>query len=80
MLIHTGQKPKKCNYCDAAYRQAADLNRHLQLHLGVNIYKCDKCSQCFRLKTELRKHSYEHYQQEKLASNNTDIVATTSIN
>lgn len=66
----------KCTYCDQAYRQKGDLNRHLaKMHLGDNIYQCDKCEKGFRLQIELRKHSYEHYKNEKM-SHNVDQPAT----
>lgn len=54
----------KCQYCERAFAQGGDLNKHLRLHVGENTYKCELCDKRFRLQMDLRKHSYEHFQNE----------------
>lgn len=54
----------KCAYCDRAFAQKGDLNKHLRSHIGEKTYQCNICPKSFRLQIELRKHSTEHYQSE----------------
>lgn len=60
----------KCQYCERAFTQSGDLNKHLRLHVGENTYKCNLCDKSFRLQMDLRKHSYEHFQNK--VTNDTD--------
>lgn len=59
----------KCKFCDRAYGQNADLNKHLRTHVGENTYPCTMCPKAFRLQVELRRHYAEHYLANKTAGN-----------
>lgn len=54
----------KCEFCEKAYGQNADLIKHLRTHVGENTYACNKCPDRFRLKFDLQKHYsvHVHYQ------------------
>lgn len=54
----------KCEYCDRAFTQSGDLNKHLRSHIGEKTYQCE-CGEKFRLQIELRKHSYQHFQESQ---------------
>lgn len=57
------QKPHQCEYCQKAYAQKNDLNKHLRTHVGENTYFCDYagCEETFRVLSEMRIHQGVHY-------------------
>ena len=44
LKTHSGEKSNKCNQCDFASSQAANLRRHLKMHSGEK--SANKCNQC----------------------------------
>lgn len=59
MLIHTDQKPFRCDECDQAFRQKQLLKRHKNLYHDPNYvppipkektHECPECSKAFRHK------------------------------
>ena len=40
-MIHTGDKPYKCDVCDKAFSHSNNLQRHAMIHTGDKPYKCD---------------------------------------
>ena len=59
--IHTGEKPCKCDTCDAQFSQSSKWKNHVCIHTGEKPYKCDTCgaqfSQIFNLKKHVRIHT-----------------------
>lgn len=61
----------KCPHCPQTYKYNGDLSKHLRTHLGDEIHECKKCLKRFKYPIELRKHEFEHYKEEKEASEMT---------
>ena len=57
-LLHTGEKPFKCNHCDEAFRQIGTLNVHvLRKHRHTDLkFRCTKCPKKFPVYSVLRLH------------------------
>lgn len=66
ILTFSGEKPYKCEFCDKAFSQNGDLNKHKRLHVGENTYKCtiQGCTEAFRLQIDLRNHQKVHFCKE----------------
>lgn len=55
-LMHTGQKPHKCEYCPKSFAQKTDLNRHMAIHAALFPTHCDSCGRGFPDDDILKKH------------------------
>ena len=42
-LVHSGEKPYKCDLCDNSATQSGTLTKHILTHTGAKPYKCDIC-------------------------------------
>lgn len=56
MLMHTGERPHKCEHCPKSFAQKTDLNRHMGTHAALYNYHCDSCGRGFSTELESTKH------------------------
>ncbi|XP_055600238.1 zinc finger protein 836-like [Uranotaenia lowii] len=81
MKIHSNEKPEKCKFCGASFRQKQQLKVHLYQHLGKP-FKCQFCTQEFGIKCRMvahleKNHSTElqNLRNQSLAQQNSDPMA-----
>lgn len=60
-LIHTGEKPFKCEFCNLSFSRKCSLLDHLrQTHEGRRPYQCDVCYKSFKRNSHLKAHKMKH--------------------
>ncbi|XP_038052690.1 zinc finger protein 37 homolog [Patiria miniata] len=60
LMTHTGEKPFKCDICDAVFGDQSRLNAHAPIHLEARNYLCDQCGKSFKRAINLRMHRKVH--------------------
>uniref|UniRef100_A0A8C5X888 C2H2-type domain-containing protein n=1 Tax=Malurus cyaneus samueli TaxID=2593467 RepID=A0A8C5X888_9PASS len=58
--VHTGEKPYKCQLCDYACGNSANLKRHGRIHSGDKPFQCSLCSYSCNQSMNLKRHMLRH--------------------
>ncbi|XP_077297460.1 uncharacterized protein LOC143919141 [Arctopsyche grandis] len=60
LVLHTKEKPVKCDICLKSFSRNTSLESHKILHTGIKPYKCDICLKSFTRKYYLVLHLRSH--------------------
>jgi len=72
-LIHTGERPHKCNKCGHTFRQITALKNHLLIHSKHHV--CDTCGKSFSRSDALRVHKRVHTGEKPYKCDKCIVVA-----
>ena len=63
-MRHTGERPHKCEYCDATFINSTSLKTHTTKHTGILPHKCEVCGKLFAKSYGLKIHSFSHSKEK----------------
>lgn len=55
-FYHSNERPYKCTYCVASFKQKVHLDTHTRQHEGLRPYICERCGKAYHCKSVLRSH------------------------
>lgn len=55
-FYHGNERPYKCKYCVASFKQKVHLNTHTRQHEGLRPYICERCGKAYHCKSVLKSH------------------------
>uniref|UniRef100_A0A182MPH5 C2H2-type domain-containing protein n=1 Tax=Anopheles culicifacies TaxID=139723 RepID=A0A182MPH5_9DIPT len=74
-LIHSNEKPHKCNHCERSFRQKQQLKVHTYQHFGKP-FQCTYCDMAFTSPSRLQAHVNKHHpKREQMSSNKGEFTA-----
>lgn len=56
LMIHTGERPLKCNICPYSCIKTNDLKKHMDTHTGQKKYQCPYCPHRSARRGNIRLH------------------------
>ncbi|KAJ4448812.1 hypothetical protein ANN_00203 [Periplaneta americana] len=71
-LVHSVQKPFKCEICQKSFTRLQQLRRHAVSHKIDKPFKCDICEKNFGHQLELKKHALTHTEDKPFKCNLCD--------
>ncbi|CAK6442535.1 unnamed protein product, partial [Pipistrellus nathusii] len=63
-MIHSEEKPFKCNICGKGFLQKSDLRNHKRMHTGEKPYECGECRKAFSQSSYHRRHVAIHTEEK----------------
>ena len=63
MLIHSENKPWKCDLCPKQFALQLQLKSHMVSHSGLKPYACSICNKRFAQTYPLEKHMLKHAEE-----------------
>ena len=61
LRTHTDERPFKCQFCEHAFRTAAQCKEHENVHTGTKPYACKACGARYSQRASLRSHASRCY-------------------
>ena len=74
-LVHTGERPYACAYCDQRFISSSNLNKHERQHTGFKPYSCRVCLRKFSRSLGLRNHVQQQHLKDTSWSSSKVAVA-----
>nr|CAI5862042.1 unnamed protein product [Callosobruchus analis] len=63
--LHTGEKPYKCDVCNARFAHSSNFKDHKLTHTKERTYVCDMCGRSFYIYNCLKQHIKYHSKNKK---------------
>ena len=60
MLVHSDDRPQKCQFCNKSFKQRASLLKHIKKTHLRKTFKCDLCEKTFSSSLKLEKHKIRY--------------------
>lgn len=64
MMVHTGERPIKCDLCFKGCRNKYQLQVHMRVHTKERPYKCIECNINFTYNYQLKVHKDKHHPEQ----------------